>query len=176
MDNKPVKNKGGRKSLYKGPETDQLVYKLCLLGAIDTEISDILGIRRSTLNNWRHMYPTFMDTIKKGKAIADSNVAANLYRRSNGYEYMEVTTETDVSGDAPVVKTRKTTKHLAADPTSMIFWLKNRRPDLWKDRREITGKDGGDLISLPAMDLTKLTPTERDVLRKIGEKSFNDQG
>ena len=175
MDKKPEKNRGGRKSLYKGPETDQLVYKLCLLGAIDTEISDILGIRTSTLNNWKRMFPTFMESIKKGKAIADSNVAATLYRRSIGYEFMEVTTETDVSGDAPVVKTRKTTKHLAADPTSMIFWLKNRRPDLWKDRRELTGKDGADLISLPSLDLSKLTTAERDVLRKIGEKSFNDQ-
>jgi hypothetical protein len=57
----------------------------------------------------------------------------------------------------------------------MIFWLKNRRPDLWKDRRELTGKDGADLISLPSLDLSKLTAAERDVLRKIGEKSFNDQ-
>src|SRR5665648_385377 len=137
MVKKPEKNKGGRKSLYKGVETDQLVYKLCLLGAIDTEVADILGIRKSTLNNWKHMFPTFMDSIKKGKEIADSNVAANLYRRSIGYEYMEVSTETDASGKIPIVKTRKTTKHLAADPTSMIFWLKNRRPDLWKDRREI---------------------------------------
>ena len=122
------------------------------------------------------MFPTFMDSIKKGKSVADSNVAANLYRRSIGYEYMEVTTETDASGETPTVKSRKTTKHLAADPTSMIFWLKNRRPDLWKDRREITGKDGSELISTPSIDLSKLTTAEKDVLRKIGEKSFNDEG
>ena len=46
MDKKQERKKGGRKSLYKGPETDQLAYKLCLLGAIDTEIADILGIRK----------------------------------------------------------------------------------------------------------------------------------
>ncbi|MBE0666686.1 MAG: hypothetical protein IH593_03340 [Bacteroidales bacterium] len=89
---------------------------------------------------------------------------------------MEVSTETDASGKIPIVKTRKTTKHLAADPTSMIFWLKNRRPDLWKDRREITGKDGGELIGGPTIDVSKLTTEERDILRKIGEKSFNDEG
>ena len=34
-------------------------------------------------------------------------------------------------------------EHFPPDPTSMIFWLKNRQPDKWRDKRE-TGDDEGD--------------------------------
>ena len=33
----------------------------------------------------------------------------------------------------------KTTKHYPPDPTSMIFYLKNRRPDRWRDKQELAG-------------------------------------
>jgi hypothetical protein len=39
-------------------------------------------------------------------------------------------------------------KHYAPDPVACIFWLKNRRPDLWRDKvdHSLTGKDGGPII------------------------------
>ena len=163
----------GRPSLYRGDETDRQIYKLCLLGATDSEIADFIGIQESTLNNWKKMYPSFMESLKKGKSVADGNVASKLYIRAIGYEFDETTIE-----QCPARKTTKhktTTKHIPASETAAIFWLKNRRPDLWRDRREITGKDGGDLIKTAELDISKFTDEERKILKKIGEMSFNDK-
>jgi hypothetical protein len=34
-------------------------------------------------------------------------------------------------------------KHVPPDVAAAFIWLKNRRPAEWKDRHEVTGKDGG---------------------------------
>ena len=36
-----------------------------------------------------------------------------------------------------------TQRYYPPDPVSGIFWLKNRQPDKWRDRKEVTGADGG---------------------------------
>jgi hypothetical protein len=37
------------------------------------------------------------------------------------------------------------TEHCPPDTTACIFWLKNRRPDLWREKvlTEVSGPDGG---------------------------------
>ena len=52
-----------------------------------------------------------------------------LFRRAIGYEYDEVTYECGV-------ETKRVRKHVVGDVTAQIYWLKNRRPDLWRDRRD----------------------------------------
>ena len=39
-------------------------------------------------------------------------------------------------------------KHYAPDTTAIIYWLKNRQPQNWRDTREIemTGAGGGPLV------------------------------
>lgn len=165
--------KMGRPTLYKGEETDKLVYKLSLLGLTDEEMANALEIRVSTFNQWKRMYPLFAESLKKGKDIADSNVVTKLYTRSIGYEYEEVTTETNPK--TKVVKRKTTIKHVPPDTTAQIFWLKNRRPDLWRDRREITGKDGSDLVKASEVDISQYTKEEKEILRKIGENFLNDK-
>ena len=34
--------------------------------------------------------------------------------------------------------------HVPGDTTAMIFWLKNRQPDRWNDRREVRLSGGGE--------------------------------
>ena len=36
---------------------------------------------------------------------------------------------------------KKVTKHVPADVTAIIFWLKNRQPAKWNDKREMETKD-----------------------------------
>ena len=40
-------------------------------------------------------------------------------------------------------------KALAGDTTAMIFWLKNRQPTAWRDRRELAGDPKAPLFSGP---------------------------
>lgn len=142
----------GRKSEFK-KEYIQLAFNYALLGATDKQLSDFIGVSEKTLNTWKKQNPEFLQSLKNGKQKADAEVAERLYKRAIGYDYKEVTT--DKKG-RKVLKTRTTTKQVAPDPTAAIFWLKNRQPELWREKvvNEMTGKDGEPLqqsiIILPA--------------------------
>ena len=139
----------GRPTKFK-EEYPKLVYKLCLLGATDKEIADILGITESTFNNWKIEYPQLMESIKEGKAEADANVASRLYSRAMGYQHPEDKIFND-NGEPLIVPT---VKHYPPDPTAAIFWLKNRQPQKWRDKQEIDANiSGGIEVSFTSPDL-----------------------
>ena len=71
----------GRKSNYK-PEYANQALKLCLLGATDKEMADFFGCSEQTLNKWKKDFPDFLESLKKGKNVADANVASKLYNRA----------------------------------------------------------------------------------------------
>jgi hypothetical protein len=135
----------GRPSKYK-PEYNEQVYKLCLLGATDAEISDFLGIDEATFNRWKKDYPQLCESIKRGKEIADAEVAEKLYQRATGYNHPEDKIFLD-KGEPVIVPT---IKHYAPDTLAAMYWLNNRNPNRWKQKQEVehTGKDGGPLVVL----------------------------
>jgi len=118
-------------SKYKEEYAEQ-AFKLCLLGAKDTEMADFFGVTEKTINNWKLEHPKFLQSLKGGKIKADSEVSNSLYNRARGYEVTEVREEKSEDGFKEV----KTRKHVAADATSAIFWLKNRQPKKWRDKQE----------------------------------------
>lgn len=125
----------GRPTKYKEEFNDQ-VEKLCKLGATDKEIADFFDIAESTVNEWKHTYPKFSESIKRGKTEADAMVASKLYHRAIGYEHADVDIKMYEGGiiETPLIK------HYPPDPTSIIFWLKNRQPGKWRDKQEIDQK------------------------------------
>lgn len=127
----------GRPTSYK-QEYDAQVEKLCRLGATDPEIADFFGVAVATLYNWREQFPTFLEALKAGKQTADAEVADKLYRRATGYNHPAVKIFLRRDDDAPVHAPY--TEHCPPDVTACIFWLKNRRPDLWRDKHEIETK------------------------------------
>lgn len=115
--------------------------KLCLLGYTDKQLADFFNVNERTINRWKKDYPEFCQSIKKGKEVADIEVIESLYKRAVGFEYDETELKTD--GNA---KSKRVIKKLVVpDTTAQIFWLKNRQPEMWRDKqeREITGKNGG---------------------------------
>lgn len=110
------------------PEYDNQAYKLCLLGHTDKELALFFEVAESTINLWKKEHPSFSESLKKGKEIADSNVAESLYRRATGYSHEEDKIFND-NGTPLIVPT---TKHYAPDPTAIIYWLNNRQGYKWK--------------------------------------------
>lgn len=149
---KPV----GRKSQFKG-EYIELAYNYSLLGAIDKEMADLFNVSEQTLNTWKKHYPEFLESIKKGKTIADAGVALKLFKRAVGYDYEELHVE---KKGRKVVLRRTVNKHMPADTTAQIFWLKNRQPEKWRDKQdvdlkaEVTG-------SMPITEWLKLKGNKR---------------
>ena len=114
------------------PEYNDIAYKLTLLGKTDVELADIFGVCEKTINNWKNQYPLFLQSIKNGKDLADSEVINSLFNRAKGYDY---STSKEVVLDGKVVILTET-KHYPADPVSCFFWLKNRQRKIWKDKHD----------------------------------------
>lgn len=128
---KEKKQPGGRPTLYKAEYAEQ-ARKLCLLGSTDVELADFFEVAESTLHLWKIEHPEFSESIKKGKAQADADVADRLYQRAMGFEHPDV----HLSNFQGLVTATPITKVYAPDPTAAIFWLKNRQRGKWRDKVE----------------------------------------
>lgn len=126
-----VKKSRGRPSAYR-PEYAEQAEKLCLLGATDVELADFFKVSINTIANWQRQHPDFLGAIKDAKKAADSRTERSLFHRANGYTFEG---EKVFQFQGKVVRA-KTREHVPPDTTACIFWLKNRRPDQWRDKSE----------------------------------------
>jgi hypothetical protein len=106
-------------------------------GKTNKEIAAALEISVGTLWNWEKEYPEFLSAIKDGKRLADDEVVKSLFRRACGYEIDEEKPLVVGTGEWATLEIATVTKHIPPDPTSCIFWLKNRRPAEWRDKQDI---------------------------------------
>lgn len=130
----------GRPSLYL-PEYAEAARKQCEEGATDQELADYFEVSVRTLYRWKNTFPEFCQALKAAKAPADERVERSLFERAIGYERDEVDIRV-VGGEVVQTPIRK---FYPPDTTAAIFWLKNRKPDLWRDKTEtaLTGANGG---------------------------------
>ena len=78
-------------------------YKLSLLGLNEAELAECFGVAESTIRAWKKRHKDFAGAIKRGKKLADADVAESLYRRACGSD------------------------KVLPDTSACIFWLKNRQ-------------------------------------------------
>lgn len=158
------KKKAGAHGKFKKwlePEGLLLLQSWARDGLTDEQIAKNIGISRSTLSEWKNKYPDISDTLKKGKEIVDIQVENALLKRALGYEYEEVEeSETFNPDTGETTKTRRIIKHVVADTTAQIFWLKNRRPDKWRNREEIEVRNDS---------------STNEILKSIAEQVANKQ-
>ena len=127
----------------------EIIAAWCRDGATERDIAKKLGISLSTLNKYKAEIPEFSDTLKRNRELADVQVENALFRAATGYEYEEVRTEYIENGKqgqrgnirnndtGTCRKVTRITKVVQGDVTAQIFWLKNRLPDKWRDRKEL---------------------------------------
>lgn len=145
----------GRPSLYNEKYNEQ-AYKLCLLGAIDKDLADFFDVCEATINNWKTEFPDFLESIAKGKKIADMEVASALYQTTQdrivieqqAFKCKSVTWEDGKRVEKEKVELIEVEKVIPADFRSQSFWLKNRKSDSWRDKQEIDHTTGGDKINV----------------------------
>jgi len=140
----------GRPTLYD-PKMNRQAEKLCKLGATDKELAEFFDVAESTLHLWKLEHPKFSESIKKGKEIADAEVADKLYRRATGYSHPDV----DIKMFEGEIVITKLTKHYPPDTAAAIFWLKNRRKDKWRDKIEhgLTDGNGNDVAPVTVFQI-----------------------
>lgn len=107
------------------------IFKLSKTGVNERIIAKNMGIAYSTLERWKSNYTDIRGAIQDGRAAADAKVESALFKRATGYKAEEVT-----EIDGKVVK--RVFKDVPPDTTAQTFWLKNRRPEEWRDRQEVS--------------------------------------
>lgn len=112
-------------------------------GLTDEQIADNIGIRRETLYDWKKKYPHISNALKRGKDVVDIQVENALLNKAQGItktliKPIKVKTVTYDNG-----KRVKEEEHIEyaeeeifvpPDTVAQIFWLKNRKPNTWKDK------------------------------------------
>lgn len=135
------KRKVGRPTLYR-PELVEIASRHYQAGATDVEVAEALKVSAATLYSWQHAHPEFLEAARVAKQAADERVERSLYHRAVGYSYPAVKIMQDKGTPLAV----RYIEHVPPDPNAASLWLRNRKPDDWRDNRSITGANGGKFI------------------------------
>lgn len=101
-------------------------------GLTDEQIAKNLGIGKNTFYQYKKEHQDFSDSLKRGKEIVDYEVENALLKKALGYT---ITLKKEkVTKDGDVVKIKEEV-HVPADTTAQIYWLNNRKPKQWKNKR-----------------------------------------
>lgn len=149
----------GRKGRYEEWLTEDGLTRLtgwARDGLTDEQIAGNMGIAERTFTTWKERFPAIVAALKKGKEPVDIQVENALLRRALGYDYEETITEVeDLGGGRTKKHVRKVTKHVPADTTAQIFWLKNRKPKQWREKMEAA-------VNVDVEDLSPLVELLKD--------------
>lgn len=128
----------GRPPTYNNEFHPKLAKNCALRGLTNRQIANELEISESTFYEWIQTHPSFSEALNSGKYEPDQQVVNALYQRSIGYKWKtkehikvkngkdkEEIVQVDVEHEVP------------PDPVSIKFYLTNRLPGDWKDRREV---------------------------------------
>ncbi len=147
-------------------------------GMTDAQIASKMGIVDRTLYDWINKFPPISQALKKGKAPVDIEVENALLKRALGYTYVETTTDyemvetgTDKDGkpvfEQRVKAVKSVKKEMAPDVGAQAFWLKNRRPDRWREKREAQ-------IQVSNADYSLIDEAAQEIRKAVNESTEPD--
>ena len=143
MGSKPKKPVLGRPTKYK-PEFVKLARDYTELGATLEQVGKFLGVDVATVKRWMDEKPTFCAAIKETRELADAKVERSLYARACG-----LTKKVERESKRGGIVTLK--EEVPPDTAAAFIWLKNRRPEQWRDKQEM--EHSGELKIAPALQI-----------------------
>jgi hypothetical protein len=132
----------GRPTLYK-PEHASRARELCARGATNPDLAGRFGVARSTIGQWIATHPEFAEAVQQGRDVADASAVESLFTRVTGYNYQAE--KVFLYRGEP--RTATYTAHVP--PETCMYWLRNRRPEDW---REISERVAAELAQEAAAD------------------------
>jgi hypothetical protein len=130
----PAKRKVGQPTKYD-PAFIPVVQNLVARGFINTEIADTLNIDERTLYNWKREHEDFAAALVRSKDQIDDMVEATLLMKAQGFE--RKVQKATASGKVVTV-----TEYFQPSDSAIQFWLKNRRPEQYREQRDVNVKHG----------------------------------
>ena len=116
-------------------------------GLTDEQIWNNLGISKDTFYSYKNKYSDFSDSLKRGKEVVDTEVENALLKKALGSKETlkkAVKLKQVIYSDAgkklkefeEIVMAEEEVL-ITPDTTAQIFWLKNRKPGVWRDKTAV---------------------------------------
>ena len=130
-------------------------------GATDKEIANRLGISEDSFYQYKKQFSEFSESLKESKEIVDAKVENALFERAMGGK---VTLKRPYKVKRTIFQNGKKVReeeemvmadyeeYVIPDTTAQIFWLKNRRPDKWREKVAESNKGGEDNTGSPVFE------------------------
>lgn len=168
----------GRPTDYREEYNEQAEKQCRIYGAVDKKIAEFFEVSEVTLNAWKKEYPEFLKSLKNGKDYFDTNkVEKSLLKRALGYKTKEIHKEKCTEDGCLGTKIKTVTKQIISD-TAILFWLKNRNPERWRDIKAVvvTGPNDGPIKTQNVpVDLSNFTDEELEIAERIARKCQKQQ-
>lgn len=148
------------RSKYKA-EFVGIAGRLAAQGYTLEQIAYFLCISPATMDRWLATYPTLRKAMEIPKEVADDKVKLALYGNATGRYYEEDEVKI-VNGELVKVRLMKYQK---PETLAQIFWLKNRRSDLWRTNPEAIEDAAPAPAELEDFDITP--ENKRDIARRV---------
>lgn len=141
--------KAGRKSLIDKYLTEDgllLLEGWARDGLTDAEIAHNMGIHVATLYRWQEAHCEICNALKRGKAPVDIKVENQLLKSALGFKVtvkkaVKVKTKKNKPGVGLIeeehIEMVDEEQYIPPVPAAQFFWLKNRRPDKWREKQDI---------------------------------------
>ena len=126
-------------------------------GLTDKQIAKNIGISEQTLNVWKNTYPSFSESLKKGKEVVDIEVENALLQKALGITKTikkPIKVKEVLYDNGKRISEKERIEYtdeeifIPPDTTAQIFWLKNRRPDKWRDKQKEETSDTNNEITV----------------------------
>ncbi len=129
----------GRPTLYHPEEHPRVARKVMGEGKTLGQLAEVLGVHRSTMDEWRINHPEFSAMIELGREDALDHVEASLHQRAVGYQHPseKIVVVSGGQGEGSHVERVDITVQYPPDPAAAMHILKNKRPKDWKDKQVI---------------------------------------
>lgn len=126
-------------------------------GLTNEQIAKNIGINVKTLYDWKNKESNICNSLKKGREVADYEVENALFKRAVGYTIQ--VNEQKIDKDGCIHDLVKDV-HIPGDTTAQIYWLKNRKPDKWRDK--VADTENEEAITNASEILVKIRKTVDD--------------
>ena len=112
-------------------------------GLSDKQIAKNIGISERSFTDWKTNHPSISAALKKGKAPVDIEVENALLKKALGFSVkvkkpIKVKTKRQLQGKGTIeeehIEYAEEEVYVPPDTAAQIFWLKNRKPDKWRDK------------------------------------------
>lgn len=116
-------------------------------GLTDKQIAEEkIGISERSFTSWKSKHSSISSALKKGKEVVDRQVENALLKKSLGFKETvrkaikckEVQYDNGKRiSEKEHIEYATEEVYVPPDTTAQIFWLKNRRPDKWRDKQDL---------------------------------------